>query len=99
MSKEYSTATQTGTGTSAWTRMDPDSKGPYTLNLICSGTVNATVEFANEKTLAGSEVAIAHAVLAAKTTSSASDLLVPATAFRVVVNSGDGTAKLNILEA
>lgn len=95
----YTTATQTGagTGTAIRTSRSKTDNDKYTLLLVLTGTVNADVEFAIEEDL-GTTNWIQHAVLNGKTSSAASDLLSPASGFRVVVNSGSGTATLKVLQ-
>lgn len=106
--KAFSTATQTGAGTGATIGVDSGvtGVGKFSLNVVVTGTVNYDVEWTNNKPTAGTSSApdfsaaqyVQHAVLNGKTANYASDLLAPATGFRVKVNSGTGSATLYILQ-
>lgn len=88
-------------GTSEWIRMDSseDKQGIFTLLLDFNGaTATADVEFAVEKDLTSPEP-IKHAVLKGITTSTASDFLSPASAFRLNLTSyTSGTVTLKVVQ-
>lgn len=99
----YLSKTMTSLGVSDWISLDVgDSlrRGAfYTLGLVIDGTLTASVEFALNPILTDASV-YQHPILKDLTSSHASDLGFPASAFRINVTSyASGSVTLELLQA
>lgn len=96
------TVSQTGTGSTPAVPLD-HYIAPFNVNMLVtvSGTVNYTVQHTFDDVLdpAVTPVWRPHASLASQTTTSEGSYLLPVMAIRLTVNSGSGTATLQLIEA
>ena len=94
------TATQTGTGSSTPfvmnTNISPFNVG---FGVIVSGTVNYTVQHTFDDPASGFSTWFSHPTIASKTDNQDGNYAFPVTGIKVLVNSGDGSATLKLIQA
>jgi len=99
----YSSIEASGQGTSEWVRLDSGNNSrknsSYTLGVIVEGTLKVDVEFCIDPNL-DTPAVYCHPILNNTSSSSASDLGFPVSAFRLNIKEHtSGTAKLEVLQS
>lgn len=91
---------KTGTGSSSALVMNTNIS-PFNVGfgIVVSGTVNYTVQHTFDDPAVGFTTWYAHPTIAAKTDNQDGNYAFPVTGIKVLVNSGDGSATMNLIQA
>ena len=91
---------KTGTGSSSALVMNTNIS-PFNVGfgIVVSGTVNYTVQHTFDDPAVGFTTWYAHPMIAAKTDNQDGNYAFPVTGIKVLVNSGDGSATMNLIQA
>lgn len=94
------TVSKTGTGSSSAIPMNTNVT-PFNVGfgVVVSGTVNYTVQHTFDDPAVGFTTWFSHPSVAAQTTNDDGNYAFPVTGIKVLVNSGDGTATLKVVQA
>ncbi len=94
------TVSKTGVGSSTALVMNTNVT-PFNVGfgVIVSGTVNYTVQHSFDDPAAGFTTWFAHPSVASETTNQDGNYAFPVTGIKLLVNSGDGTATLKLVQA
>ena len=94
------TVSKTGVGSSASLVMNTNIS-PFNVGfgVIISGTVNYTVQHTFDDPAVGFSTWFSHPTIASETTNQDGNYAFPVTGIKLLVNSGDGTATLNLIQA
>ena len=91
---------KTGTGSSSALVMNTNQT-PFNVGfgVVVSGTVDYTVQHTFDDPATGFTTWFAHPTIAGKTTNQDGNYAFPVTGIKVLVNSGSGTATMNLVQA
>lgn len=94
------TVSKTGVGSSASLVMNTNIS-PFNVGfgVVVSGTVNYTVQHTFDDPAVGFTTWFSHPTIASETTNQDGNYAFPVTGIKLLVNSGDGTATLNLIQA
>jgi hypothetical protein len=94
------TVSKTGTGSSSALVMNTNIS-PFNVGfgVKVTGTVNYTVQHTFDNPAVGFTTWYAHPTIASKTDNQDGNYAFPVTGIKLLVNSGDGTATLNLIQA
>ena len=94
------TVSKTGTGSSAALVMNTNVT-PFNVGfgVIVTGTVDYTVQHTFDDPAVGFTTWFSHPTVAAETTNQDGNYAFPVTGIKLLVNSGDGTATLKLVQA
>ena len=94
------TVSKTGTGSSSALVMNTNVS-PFNVGfgVVVTGTVNYTVQHTFDDPAVGFTTWFSHPTIAGKTDNQDGNYAFPVTGVKVLVNSGDGTATMNLLQA
>lgn len=94
------TVSKTGTGSSSALVMNTNVS-PFNVGfgVIVTGTVNYTVQHTFDDPAVGFTTWFSHPTIASETTNQDGNYAFPVTGVKVLVNSGDGTATLKLVQA
>ena len=94
------TVSKTGVGSSSSLVMNTDIS-PFNVGfgVIVSGTVNYTVQHTFDDPASGFSTWFSHPTIASETTNQDGNYAFPVTGIKLLVNSGDGTATLKLIQA
>ena len=94
------TVSKTGTGSSTAIPMNTNIS-PFNVGfgVVVSGTVNYTIQHTFDSIADGFTTWYSHPTIASKTDNQDGNYAFPVTGVKVLVNSGDGTATLNLVQA
>lgn len=94
------TVSKTGVGSSSSLVMNTNIS-PFNVGfgVIVSGTVNYTVQHTFDDPAVGFSTWFSHPTIASETTNQDGNYAFPVTGIKLLVNSGDGTATLNLIQA
>ena len=94
------TVSKTGVGSSSSLVMNTDIS-PFNVGfgVIVSGTVNYTVQHTFDDPASGFSTWFSHPTIASETTNQDGNYAFPVTGIKLLVNSGSGTATLNLIQA
>lgn len=94
------TVSKTGTGSSDALVMNTNIS-PFNVGfgVIATGTVNYTVQHTFDDPATGFSTWFSHPTVAAQTSNADGNYAFPVTGIKVLVNSGNGTAQLKLLQA
>ena len=97
---QVQTVSQTGTGSSSSLVMNTNIS-PFNVGfgVVVSGTVNYTVQHTFDSPSAGFTTWYSHPTIASKTDNQDGNYAFPVTGIKILVNSGSGTATLNLVQA
>ena len=91
---------KTATGSSSALVMNTNIS-PFNVGfgVVVTGTVNYTVQHTFDDPAVGFTTWFSHPTIAAKTDNQVGNYAFPVTGIKVLVNSGDGTATMNLIQA
>lgn len=94
------TVSKTGTGSSSALVMNTNIS-PFNVGfgVVVTGTVNYTIQHTFDSPATGFTTWYSHPTVASETTNQDGNYAFPVTGVKVLVNSGDGTATLNLIQA
>ena len=94
------TVSKTGTGSSSALVMNTNIS-PFNVGfgVKVTGTVNYTVQHTFDDPAVGFTTWFSHPTIAAKTDNQDGNYAFPVTGIKVLMNSGDGTATMNLIQA
>jgi hypothetical protein len=94
------TVSKTGVGSSSSLVMNTNIS-PFNVGfgVIVSGTVNYTVQHTFDDPAVGFSTWFSHPTISSETTNQDGNYAFPVTGIKLLVNSGDGTATLNLIQA
>lgn len=94
------TVSKTGVGSSSSLVMNTNIS-PFNVGfgVVVSGTVNYTVQHTFDDPAVGFTTWFSHPTIASETTNQDGNYAFPVTGIKLLVNSGDGTATLNLIQA
>jgi hypothetical protein len=94
------TVSQTGTGSSKPLVMNTNTN-PFNVGfgVIVSGTVDYTVQHTFDDPSVGFTTWFSHPTISGKTTNQDGNYAFPVTGIKVLVNSGDGTATIKLVQS
>jgi len=94
------TVSKTGVGSSSALVMNTNIS-PFNVGfgVVVTGTVNYTIQHTFDSPATGFTTWYSHPTIASKTDNQDGNYAFPVTGIKVLVNSGDGTATLNLLQA
>jgi len=94
------TVSKTGVGSSASLVMNTNIS-PFNVGfgVVVSGTVNYTVQHTFDDPAVGFTTWFSHPTIASETTNQDGNYAFPVTGIKLLVNSGSGTATLNLIQA
>lgn len=94
------TVSKTGTGSSSALVMNTNIS-PFNVGfgVVVSGTVNYTVQHTFDDPAVGFTTWFSHPTVAAQTANADGNYAFPVTGIKILVNSGSGSATLNLIQA
>ena len=94
------TVSKTGTGSSSALVMNTNQT-PFNVGfgVVVSGTVNYTVQHTFDDPAGGFTTWFSHPTIASQTANADGNYAFPVTGIKVLVNSGSGTATMNLVQA
>lgn len=94
------TVSKTGTGSSSALVMNTNIS-PFNVGfgVVVTGTVNYTVQHTFDDPAVGFTTWFSHPTIASETTNQDGNYAFPVTGVKLLVNSGDGTAVMNLIQA
>jgi hypothetical protein len=94
------TVSQTGTGSSSALVMNTNTT-PFNVGfgVLVTGTVDYTVQHTFDDPASGFSTWFSHPTIAAKTDNQDGNYAFPVTGIKLLVNSGTGTAVMNLIQA
>lgn len=97
---QVQTVSKTGTGSSSSLVMNTNIS-PFNVGfgVIVSGTVNYTIQHTFDSPSSGFTTWYSHPTIASKTDNQDGNYAFPVTGVKVLVNSGTGSATLNLIQA